>query len=451
MRGLEQAARTLLRLLLALVFGGVFGFLRLPSPLVLYLFYGLLIAGIGLRLLARPAPGAARAGILPYAGWLAVYFLWGSLVSPYLGLVTYDLARAVLWNGLFLGAVGVGLATRRDLVAFAGLAQVAAIGNGLLALGEVARPELIPQIAYLLNPAATAFSELRPAGLWADPNSAGFALLFALWLSYWAARPLRWAGRVAALAGIYLTASRTTIYILVVCALLVVLYRFWRARSARRDMLIFALGVALVGSLALGVAVVEHAAWLPGDLAQPYTISRLLDPTEATTGGFSHTALTALVWDRAQTGPWYGRGIFAFQGLLPFSAFTGEELGAHNIYLVVFGETGIPGIMVYGLALAAGLWAVGRAGGAPGARLALLLLWITYLLIGFTWHNQLTDPAGILYAGLIYQLPQVIAQDPVPAALPHAPTRTLERGKNEHRNVHGGGDAALAIPDRRLR
>ena len=84
-------------------------------------------------------------------------------------------------------------------------------------------------------------------------------------------------------------------------------------------------------------------------------------------------------------------------------------IGAHNIYLVVWGEMGIFGLLCYLSVLLTGIVAVLRARISAQARCIGLLIWATYLLMGLVWHNQFTDVLGAIYVGLIFYFPKIVA------------------------------------------
>src|SRR5262249_17778670 len=90
-----------------------------------------------------------------------------------------------------------------------------------------------------------------------------------------------------------------------------------------------------------------------------------------------------------------------------------ESQGAHNLYLVVLGETGIVSLIVYLAILGLGLRRSLATGVTQVERHALALMWFSFLLIGFVWHNPFENPFGLFYIALLYYLPDLLGRDQV--------------------------------------
>jgi O-antigen ligase len=280
-----------------------------------------------------------------------------------------------------------------------------------ISLWQFVNPQVLVSMANALEPGTTAFSAIRPAGLWINPNVAAFALILGLLMSGWARGLLAWAGRLAAVAALYLTASRSGLYIFLLCALIYLIFRVkpWKVRPALVPGIVA--GVALLGALVLMV-VDKPPEGLALNLEQGSTLSRVLDVTESATSALgveTRGDVTLQAFQAALGAPWYGYGVFTFQGTSVTSL--GSPLpgvGAHNIYLAIWGETGPASLIIYLLVLGTGIRSMLKSALPEKERLLLALLWISYLIIGVVWHNQLTDLLGILYLGLLFQIPLLV-------------------------------------------
>ncbi len=216
---------------------------------------------------------------------------------------------------------------------------------------------------------------------------------------------------MAALLGIFLSASRTGFLMALLCAAIFLIYRYRTSGPLARIM-----GVLLAITLLLGV----RAGWLADGLAplnidvgQQTALQRLTDLTETETERerqLTRAQLTRLGLTRLIQAPWYGNGLLAFQGGAS-AARVGLPQGIHNIYLAVGGEIGWMGLLSYFGVLAFGIRRTLRARAPVEDKLVLLVFWLCYLLIGLTWHNQLTSVPGAIYAGLLFHIPYLLDKE----------------------------------------
>jgi O-antigen ligase len=113
-------------------------------------------------------------------------------------------------------------------------------------------------------------------------------------------------------------------------------------------------------------------------------------------------------WAQITDGPIIGSGPYAMRHFLVRFGDDEQDHGAHNIYLSIWGEAGVP---MLGLYLAV-LWiGARRAFKAPIPAFdkgLLLLMWCDYFLIGFTWHGQLGDFNGLIFSCLLFVLPATL-------------------------------------------
>lgn len=399
--------RNTLLVLLAFTFSGGVLFLITVSPYLLYAYYAATLACAAICLWVDHRSVRNLRAVGPYLVWLGFFFAWGTLVSPDKGLVLPEALKAIGRDILILGAVAAALASRRDMGRLVQLIQIAVIGNFAIALWEAFHPDLIATIAYTLAPDNTAFELGRPAGLWSNPNEAAFAYILALVASYWGRSVVVWAGRMAALAGIYLTASRSGFYIVSLLGVVLLFYRLkpWLLKPRLAPLLLS--GLALTGWF--GLVLFDNWDSITANASANYSLGRVLDISESASQAIGQesrlqVALTAA--RAALDAPWFGDGVFTFQGSIGgLSIASPLPYGAHNIYLAVWGEAGILGIVGYLGVLLIGIDRLFRLAMTSGERLAIGSLWLAYLIIGFVWHNQPTSSLAMLFVGLLYLLP----------------------------------------------
>jgi O-antigen ligase len=390
------------------VYGGGLQFLGALSPYLLYGFYLVLGACLGLCVLARPDALAGVRCLRVYLLWILFYVLWGTVVSRDAGLVLPYGLRLLFRNLFITAAFVIAVGDRRHLATLVRFIGASAVINCAISLWEANNPILIEQLARFLNPDSVSFRADRPSGLWTNANESAFAFLFAMLLSLWDRGWFPWLVRLASIVGIYLTASRTGMYLMILCGLSLGLYRL---RSLTRSMQAAAvvLNLAWVGGLCLAVLGATLSTTV--DLSEDGRVARILDFSESSTreqGGFSRAELAAEAADAALNGPWYGRGLFTFQDVAGSEGELGIPIGAHNIYLTVWGEVGVVGLAVYLAVLGLGLLGLFTCRAALNDWLGAALLWACYLTIGFAWHNQLASVSGMIYVALLYRLPGVV-------------------------------------------
>lgn len=415
---IERIARIGLIICLIAIYSGAAQFIFIASEKLLYGFYLIIIILTGLCIATDRQSSWGIQSIAVYLYWFSCYVVWGLLVtaSPNSQLLA-DMIRMVFRNYLIIIAVVVGLNNLRSFMIFNYLVQAAIIINCAVSLWQVNNPQMITDLAYARNPTGDAFNVLRPAGIWINPDEAAFAFLFAFLIAFKGRGFFFVLARLAGITGIYLSASRTGMYILVLYALIALLFVLKSVRLSRGRIVALVCTSSLLLSLLL---LMPFSANKPEvNLSDNLTVGRILDFSEsAYATDYTRTDVTMAVFNAVMQSPIQGHGLFVFQRpdlFLPIhlfnTAFRRINNGAHNIYLVVWGETGIGVFLGYLLVLGFGVLGVFRAKIAPGERLIAGLLWLTYLIMGFTWHIQFTYMLGIVFIALIYHFPWVVAHN----------------------------------------
>jgi hypothetical protein len=409
-----QAVRFVLCATLAVMYGGISTMMARVNPLLLYGQYVLVMACVGALFLMDRAVLRNLTFILPAYWWISVYYFWGLLFAENQEIWFPEGLRNVIRFNLMLLGVAVCVRDRAGLQKFALLIQLPLLLNCAISVWESFNPSIIERIAYFLDPEATGFSLDRPAALWSNPNEAAFAYLFGLLMGNWVRSPvLRWTSRLAAILGIFLTVSRTGIYLSIVCALVFAVFKLRTARFTARTVTAVVTATFLLASTAVA-GYVTALSFAQSAVEENRNLSRIFDFSEShtrTESQESRTELAGLALRYAMEGPWHGYGLYTFQdekGHL-FQSQTGQ--GAHDIYIAVFGEAGLGVLVGFVVVL---VWGLSRCFTLPLAgrdRFQLFCLWIVFLVIGFTWHNQFTGFMGLIFFACLFLLPGLLAMD----------------------------------------
>jgi len=403
-----RASRAALLLLMGVIYAGFLQFFIQVSPVLLYGTYAVIIGCITVCLFFDWRTSRNFNSVAPYLIWTLGYFIWGMLALSHESAVISEGVKMYIKNILIIGALAFAL-DRRTLKPFSQLLQISAVGNFLLCVYEAANPELITQIATTREAGATAFDVLRPAGLWSNPDEASSAYIFSLLLTRWAGGRLAWFGGIAAVGGIFLGASRTGALLLVLCGSGYAVH--WLRRN-RIDSARLALICGALLLLACGAFVAVKVCGF--DPSENWQIARMLDVTEKKHGaGEASRVYIAIESMRvALNGPWCGFGLFTFQFHAQPEIPTIVDPPAHNIYIAVFGEAGALVGISYLVILGLGLRRVFQTPMSSEERLPVLLMWICYILIGLTWHNEFTSFSGMIYVALLWALPAALKISP---------------------------------------
>jgi O-antigen ligase len=292
--------------------------------------------------------------------------------------------------------------------------EIAVIVNFVIIIWEVVEPTVIINITYARDIYTTAFDVLRPAGFWVNPDEAAFAFLFGLLISTRDRGMLAWICRIAAIGGIYFGASRAGVYILILYGVVYILYQLIYIKLSTTRLFVLLIFGFLVVILCLGVTIGLN--FFTPKIFDNFQLNRILDFSESVSrSGYDRRGVTSIAIDAVLQAPLQGHGIFSMQGIgissvgPSYSALSGIGIGAHNIYLAIWGEVGIIGLVGYLIVLFGGFFAALKTRLSAHDRLIAILMWVTYLMMGFVWHNQLTDVVGTIYIGLIFYFPKVVA------------------------------------------
>jgi len=393
--------------MLAIMFSGAERYFVTLSSILHYGFSVVLVVAVIIVAIAeRRGPYVARS-VGAYLAWLFLFFAWGILVSDApAGAISRVVSELVL-NALVTTAIAVVVSSRQRLQQFAELLQLAVIANAVVIAAESLSPEIFDLLGALyahLSPGA--FFTARPAGLWLQPNDAGMALVFAFLIATWARPPLKWLGRAAAAYGVYMGASKGAMYALV-AVLLVLGFAELRLAFRRRSrwlligspLIAACLSVTLFGS-------VNQAEFLAANSEMPYPVQRFIDITSVQDQNDPSRVSLASSWlVDLSSNPWIGNGVFTFEG-------TDTRPGAHDLYIAVWGDSGILFLLGLILIYLTGALAVWRHHVRGADMLAVSLIWIVYIFDGFISHDQFFAIMLMMALALALVLPALLELGP---------------------------------------
>jgi O-antigen ligase len=400
-------ARSALLVLLAVVYSGFF--IQRAGSMAYLAMMGLMFIIVILdperRLDARP--------VIPYLAWIAFFGLWGLLVSPAPAQVRTDALRLIFHNFLIVGALVVALRHRGDFIHLARLVQIVVIASFLIAVRGLTDPGFI--VALTGEPS---IDPNRAAALWVDPNFASVAFLLGLLICGTDRGLLAWVARAAAIGGIILTFSRMGLILLVVVAVIFLVHRLRQMRFGFGHAVTMMYLIALLAVAALGGYMVVgppdvHVELADTDVPLNERIFDLTEEQTRETGGRTRGELALEAAQAALAGPWHGSGIFEYQDPRRFpttSPLRESRVGAHNLYVVAWGETGILGLFLFLSVLVLGISKMLLLNMSTTDRFIGLMMWLGYLLTGLVLHHQFDSPVSIFHAGLLFLFPHLVAQ-----------------------------------------
>lgn len=338
----------------------------------------------------------------PYLTWLFCYLILGLVVSPNR---TLPMALTIgFYTIVFATSISIITSKQEYLKLFANCAQFVLLLNIIFLLLVIRYPDL--QSIAASEPATGEVYEVakeRFAGLWGNPNMAGYVCIISILLSTWATRWIAWVGRLSGVAIIYLSASRKASLLLVLILLLnmVIVQR----RNAKAWIMLGLGSLALVLLLVFGNRLMGRSV---SHLASDRKISRIIDFSEKDADGGTRVDLLKTWLPIAGRAPWYGYGLGAMGGSQPNSLNPRKELdetGTHNTYLGIWVDVGPIGFLAFMIAFVHYIYRTIALKITPRVRWALLSLMISNVLILTVSHSHLFCAEGIIAFSLFFLLP----------------------------------------------
>lgn len=394
--------------IVCLMFGGVFPALVATYGQVvdraLWILLWLLLATCWVDLPAFRLLAPAR----PLLVWMGFYIAWGVMAADY----------PVFENAYRLGFKFLTLAVAMMAVTSTP-ARLRVFANGLqwvLVVNLAVTLLLMYQPGYRSQPWAVRLDmdleSDRFAGLWGNANLAGLCALLALALSAWAGRAHALVGRACGLAIVYLTASRTAMWILVALAVLRLLF-VAGARARLR-----AMTAVLVLALGGFVAIKTSGQSVQALVADNPTLARVTDITESRARAEGAGSRLGVLKDWLAvipSEPWCGFGLNTLYGGESDEAVPRPGLpviGPHNLYVGLFLDAGAIGLGSFLVVIFRQLQRIRRAPLAGRDHQVLFAFALIVLVFSNFNHNMLSDFAGWVAYPLLFLLPAALARQP---------------------------------------
>jgi len=346
--------------------------------------------------------------VMPYLIWLYCYLVWGLIVSP---LTDIPFAAKVAVTTTTLAAcMAILTAKPHYLRTFANAAQFAVVAN-VLALFLMLHSQRFSDFVLASTQRTEAY-ELgvsRFAGLWGNPNMAGYICLIATILSILATRWIAWIGRLSCLPLLYLTASRKSmiIYFVILFLYLVIVQR--------RNFKFWVLSAATAASLVLAFALSNGLRAKSQSAQKDPTIIRLMDWQETETvgrGGETRVDLLHHWTTRLSSEPWYGYGLQAMAGTMYDEKNHNKvvskgvfPMGTHNTYLGILIDIGPLGFIAFILVLIHYGKLCLVSGRDTTSQWVLTSLLVCNTIILFVSHSHLFCFEGKVVFTLLFLLP----------------------------------------------
>jgi O-antigen ligase len=387
--------------ILCIMLGGVFpAFVLIFGHAADYAVWILLWVLLASFWLEQPLPRLLRPAA-PLLAWLACYIGWGIMAADY--AIFTEGYRLAFRFGSIAAAMAVVTSRPDRLRRFANAMQWVLLLNLAVTVLLMTWPE------YQSNPF---FAKLnvdveadRFAGMWGNANQAGLVSLMVLVLSHWAA-PLRARlGQICGLLIIYLTASRTATWISVALAVIYLLF------GASRRFRLNALTAIVVLCLGALFALKAGGTTLESVVQDNPTLARVLDVSERKTEEAGHGSRMQVLQDWLRlvpAEPWYGYGLYTLYGGESTESVKRPGFpvyGPHNLYLGIFLDVGLAGLLSFLAVLALQLNRVRRAPLLPSTRKVMFAFCFIIVVFSNFNHDMLTDYAGWIAYSLLFLLP----------------------------------------------
>lgn len=339
----------------------------------------------------------------PYFAWLCCYLALGVTVSPTPAL---PLAMTILfYTVIFAITIAVFLSDLNLLHFFANCTQWILVLNLLFLLLVIRYPSLQSIVTpdAMVGEAYEVAKE-RFAGLWGNPNMAGYICIIVILLSTWATRWIAWVGRLSGVSIIYLSASRkASIFLLIIVLMNIIIVQ---RRNIKTWILCGASALIVVASFLLyRPRTVEPARALSNDRK----INRIVDITESRTGSNESRLDLFKHWiPIASAAPLYGYGLGAMAGYDAKGQITRKELfivGTHNTYLGIWIDVGPFGFLAFLIVFSVYIYRYLVAKFEPPIRWTLLSMMVCNCLILAVSHSHLFCAEGILAFSMYFLLP----------------------------------------------
>lgn len=413
-----ERVRIFFCLQLALIFTGVLVWFGNRTLLVIYAYLGCYVLGLFVLMYKDRGFWRRIKSVHLFALFLTIYHVWGFLVLDDKTPVIYETVRSYIRSLLTVYTVAATLSGKKELRIFANFMQLGLILNALVSLMGYRYPFIYKLIVFDKQALADSENAGRFAGLYPNPNGAGYAFVTLMFISAWANNRLAVVSRCFGIVAIYLTFSRTSQYMMIFYVILSSSRRIllqWQAGDYKRV-------ATTIAKMAAGVGVVATLVFLNLETLQNdpkfQRFQNISDKRRGYSGRFGVLSDSLQAIGR---NSWYGRGLFQFQtGISQIRP--GVYVGAHNTYVMLWGEGGLWILFMYIAALAYATRRGWRMMANPDNRFYISLYLGYVWVVGATWHHLLSQLHGVMMVIFVYHLPSLFrAPKPKIQALPPPP------------------------------
>jgi O-Antigen ligase len=335
--------------------------------------------------------------VKPLLIFFSVFFLWTLAVCPpvyqllpYFGEQIRQIIPAVLTT-VFCLAEGNRLRTYSIGI------QVSAIFSAWISVRQTSNPSLYQHLQEVTNHVAS-IQELaiRPSALWENPNFAGIHFVFALIFSFWCPPSWAWAGRIAAVIGLVLSASRGAFFGIGIFFAVYTIGLAWYAfraknmdiRTLTTVVFVAVVGGAMVTNFSEIIPLLVNLA--PGAGNSSERIGHLLNSNELQ--GTGERVWLFFTWlNIALHAPIQGYGYITSQGPHYSLQNIGYKLGPHNQFIGVWVDGGILMLALFVWTLFRGIVIAGKSKVDSKDRViayATWAVWISFLLKGHNYFDS---------------------------------------------------------------
>lgn len=265
------------------------------------------------------------------------------------------------------------------------LLTIFAIPIGFLSIRFTNQPDIVPfdrMAGVYLNPNLAGFAgnitmSLGLGVLFRNEGSIGRAILGFLGISI---------GIIAIAASVSKTAIIIAIFVLLL-SIFIYFSSYQRMSGPTRRLGNVFFGLLTYGVIQMGILLsVFFSDLLPSQQRRIEQIGLILTGKADKSDTSNRADLASLGFEKIGDRPLLGTGLGSFMHLLDAGNKTGDDVGIHNIYIRVWGESGVLPFVLFMLFWAVMAWQI-YAIAIPWLRITALSLWFMFTISGLTSHD----------------------------------------------------------------
>ncbi len=399
-----ERIRILFCFVLAFVFTGFLEWIGGRTLIIIYGYLATYIIGLYICMIRDRTFWWRVRYIHILTGFLTLYHLWGILVLEDKAPMLFEAFRSYAREMVTVYACAAALAGKKELRIFANGLQIGLILNTLISLLGYRYPQYYAFLVLDKKSLLNLENVGRYSGIFTNPNAASYVFVGCLYFSVWANPRLAFFSRIFGLVAIYLTFCRTSQYMLILALIFAVARRAilqWQAGDYRRVATTFAkIGVAISILMTLILVNLDTLQHNP-------KFQRFQNVSDQRQGYKGRFGVLSDSLTKAYSQPWYGKGFFQFkEGVTQVSP--GVYLGAHNTYVLLFGEIGWINMLIFIGIMISALARSWRVIPDPDERYYVTRYGVYIMVVAATWHNLLIHLHGVLMVAFVFHIPNLL-------------------------------------------